>query len=319
MSDEFGGASVLRSSLDCPFSQRPLIKASRYVNSLKRRVEQLEQNARDKRARISIPSITQSSPATSPTAPAESGDGHVRATMGEIGFLSRSAMSESRNDRGQFPRKLRIENVVIAAVKLDGRLSHHFLIEAVPASAEHVPLQREPAVKYVEQFFDQMGFLLLHLDRASLMEQCEAVLAEQGREADAPHDDLSLHIRNFEVYLAVAIGALVSSDTHRVEVFVSSIHSVAMGILTKILKAADGFASLRCMLLLILYSVLNAHGGSPWYMVGLANSLSVSLALHKEPDHDSPLSAEEKDAHRKLFWSLYVLDRCALPSCFLLR
>ncbi|KAF2087517.1 hypothetical protein K490DRAFT_2283, partial [Saccharata proteae CBS 121410] len=69
--------------------------------------------------------------------------------------------------------------------------------------------------------------------------------------------------------------------------------------------------SLQAMLLLIQYSYLMPRAASLWDCEGLAMRTALELGFHRDPQEmpGNPLSAEQADLRRSMFWVLYIFDR----------
>lgn len=60
--------------------------------------------------------------------------------------------------------------------------------------------------------------------------------------------------------------------------------------------------TLRCLLLLIQFSLLLPHTGNLWYMTGEAMRIAIALGLHQEPVE--PLDFRLLDLRRTIFWTV---------------
>jgi hypothetical protein len=90
------------------------------VDALKQRIHHLENIAQRKRRQITNDDCDST---VTPSLPVEGHDGldsSVQTAMGEIGFLSRSAMAEPRDDTSGFPRQLAMSQMLQAILSLSG-------------------------------------------------------------------------------------------------------------------------------------------------------------------------------------------------------
>lgn len=69
------------------------------------------------------------------------------------------------------------------------------------------------------------------------------------------------------------------------------------------------YAGLQAILLCCYYSLLNPARGSVWHLVGLASRVCVDYGFHHETEQQQGLSPLELDMRRRLFASVYNLDR----------
>jgi hypothetical protein len=67
------------------------------------------------------------------------------------------------------------------------------------------------------------------------------------------------------------------------------------------------------MTLLVIYNLRSPSNSGIWYMVGLAMRSAVDLGLHREA-HYSKLGLYQGQIRRRLFWSVYYLERVVALS-----
>ncbi|KAF4310167.1 hypothetical protein GTA08_BOTSDO12437 [Botryosphaeria dothidea] len=69
-------------------------------------------------------------------------------------------------------------------------------------------------------------------------------------------------------------------------------------------------AALDALLLQVSYSFFNRVGSNTWYLVGSAIRLAVGMGLHTAPnDVTRQLPLDVQEYRKRLFWSLYMMDR----------
>ncbi|KAK6832175.1 hypothetical protein RU639_002519 [Aspergillus parasiticus] len=285
-----------------------------YVETLKRKRDELDAQFRQQRARRERddPGESNQTPSTAPTSFSERS---VQAAMGEIGFLSRNAMAEPRDETRGFPQELAMGNMVRAALVISGEdpsqsrdLCNHrrtFVTMMGPATG----ITKEFATPYVNRFLDHVGVMFLHIDRRKLQGEFDSYFdAHRGQPSHtkAPNSDTAF--LEFKVYMAVAIGMLLSPEPGS-ELLATGLHAAATERLTIILEQGNCVKTLHCLWSLALYSMFSSLGGSTWHLVGLAMKKCISFRLHREPYPDSDISQEELNSRRSIFWALYVLDR----------
>ncbi|KAB8204064.1 D-isomer specific 2-hydroxyacid dehydrogenase [Aspergillus parasiticus] len=303
-----------------------------YVETLKRKRDELDAQFRQQRARrerdesVPGPQLSPNMETTSAVSPGESNqtpstaptsfsERSVQAAMGEIGFLSRNAMAEPRDETRGFPQELAMGNMVRAALVISGEdpsqsrdLCNHrrtFVTMMGPATG----ITKEFATPYVNRFLDHVGVMFLHIDRRKLQGEFDSYFdAHRGQPSHtkAPNSDTAF--LEFKVYMAVAIGMLLSPEPGS-ELLATGLHAAATERLTIILEQGNCVKTLHCLWSLALYSMFSSLGGSTWHLVGLAMKKCISFRLHREPYPDSDISQEELNSRRSIFWALYVLDR----------
>lgn len=232
----------------------------------------------------------------------------VQAAMGEIGFLSRNAIAEPRCEARGFPQALAMNNMVRAALSVSGdspfqsSLPSYHRRELVAMMGPAGRLSKVFAAPYLDSFMNHIGSTFLHIDPLEMRRYFDTFFEGGGTEnADTPY-------RNFNVYMVVAIAMMLTSEPG-IELFANSLHGAAMESFNIIMEDNDSLKILRCIFLVIIYSMYSPSGGSTWHLLGLAVKKSISLRLHREKHHDTGISSEESDNRRNFFWSLYTLDR----------
>lgn len=78
-------------------------------------------------------------------------------------------------------------------------------------------------------------------------------------------------------------------------------------------RESHSLHNIEAMALLVLYNLRSPSNSGIWYMVGLAVRSAVDLGLHREA-HYSKLGLYECQLRRRLFWSIYYLERVVALS-----
>ncbi|KAK2686504.1 hypothetical protein QWA68_014387 [Fusarium oxysporum] len=300
-----------------------------YVESLRRRVAELEQKIKiaeqkhvqarhtsfgtadavspinGKRRRSNYGSIS-SAPVNEQIAANGEEQSSVQDTMSAIGLLSNKAMAESRTNTGDRPHKLAIIESISAALAVDGRdPSKASSSQPVYVMDDQlIPLTRELTLSHFQRFLD-WSVWLPHIDEHRLFEQYEAVLEMSNQGADPARTALP----RFNTYLAVAIGISMSPDAGRLSSLATNLHAAAVKLLPFILHSQGPLDALHCMLLLAVFSMFSASGGSAWHLMGFIMTNCIAAGLHKTvPPHNT---SDSDGTYRVewLFWSVYLWDR----------
>lgn len=234
--------------------------------------------------------------------------------MGRIGFLSRSAMAEPSDGEGarELNCHLAPEKFVQAAVSLyPAGLSLPELSGLMSANrdAQSLNLTRQSTVGFMDRFLDEAyTLLLIHLDHEDLKQQYEAVM-DYHASGMTTRSNTEHPLREFNVYMSLAIGAALSPNSARLESFATFLHAACMDIFPSLIKNGDALVYIQCILYLVIHSTLSPHGGSTWYLLGLAVSKCISSGFHKDLDVNAGLPAANLESRRRTFWSLYLIDR----------
>lgn len=250
------------------------------------------------------------------------GDASVRASMSGISFLSRDAMAEPRGDGfANIPQRISTGNLVRAAIALNGANPAHpvgadpslsVLMMVPPGGAtEQFELNRKATGSFMTLFLDEISVLYPHFDRAQLERQYRLVVGGQ----DDPRrcgGDLASDTDKFNAYMAVCIGTLLSPQSTRLESYRTQLQSASLDLFDSLLEDGDSLVPVACLILLTIYATYSPYGGSAWQLLGLAMKQCVFLGLHRDPEqhmHTAIWSNRDIDTRRRLFWTIFVLDR----------
>jgi hypothetical protein len=241
----------------------------------------------------------------------------TRDTMGEIGFLSRSAMAEPRSENMEPSRNLNLNlyKMVVSTLALDSAdhsmADGHRLRSQISDTPAHDPvrkLDREGTIRYMTLFVSHACLQYPFLSAKYAMRQYDMVMGAVPDAFDhASIAERGISLEYFNTCLGIAIGGLLSQDSSQLSGFVSSLHWAARRMLPVILRNQDGLIPIKCMLLLAIFSLLSPSGGSAWHLIGLIVQKCVALGLEKEQDYPT------QDSHAldriNVFWTAYILDR----------
>ncbi|KAJ3580383.1 hypothetical protein NPX13_g177 [Xylaria arbuscula] len=302
-----------------------------YVATLKKRVETLQrggQSPPNKRRRSSAwlarPSFDggrseadpQEGADVSPNDSRASAAASIRDTLGDIGFLSRSAMAEPRDPKNYAAPGITLERMMTAALTLDGGDTSR----AKPLDPRHVRLlaahhqplkpDRDITVPYIKAFVDNVCIRYPYLDESRTMELWEVVMARHEAATASREIEVgpSLAHACFHAYLGVAVGILLTPDAVTLSSLITRLHAAAIEQLPPILNLHDPLMTVQCLLALAIFSDFHPCGGSTWHLAGLAMTQCISSEFHKEPDREEFDEAVLRD-RRNTFWSVYMLDR----------
>ncbi|KAL5356277.1 hypothetical protein BJX96DRAFT_186231 [Aspergillus floccosus] len=306
-----------------------------YVESLKRKAEDLEDLTRRQRLRLASEGAatslshanpadeTQGSPQIShPTPLSEQSsltERSVQAAMGEIGFLSRNAMAEPRDQASGFPQELAIGSMIRASLAISGSdptqsLPHSSQKSRYMAMVQQAPeVSRDFMTECLDRLFERTKTICPYLNEGEMIDCCDAFF-----HPNESAKDLNIVFRDFNVYMTAAIGTFLSLESGA-ELFSSNLHTTAMQRFPSILDCNDDVKVLHSILLLIIYSMFTSTGGSTWHLLGLAMKKAISYRFNKEPLPDSGVSEDKVEQRRRIFWNLYIIDRavsCALDRPF---
>ena len=73
-------------------------------------------------------------------------------------------------------------------------------------------------------------------------------------------------------------------------------------------KVPRTIQNIEAMTLLVVYHLRSASGMALWYMIGLAMRTCIDLGMHQKY-HEQGMGPTDIDKHRRLFWTVYSLER----------
>ncbi|KAK7937902.1 uncharacterized protein PG986_014770 [Apiospora aurea] len=146
-------------------------------------------------------------------------------------------------------------------------------------------------------FLDPAEVWILHNERAALAATPIPNLTKQQR------------FGIFKLYMVYAIGAMLLQLTEKHTS--SPPESYYMSALQHIFAARESRTTqnIEAMALLVLYHLRSPSSFGIWYMIGLAMRTSIDLGLHMRRNEDKLGSRDEIQMRRRLFWSVYALER----------
>ncbi|KAM5341196.1 hypothetical protein ACJ41O_015305 [Fusarium nematophilum] len=157
----------------------------------------------------------------------------------------------------------------------------------------------EDGLSLVDVFFDRRWPQYPVLHRPTFMEQ-HFILLTTGQ--------IGNKLSSFQVNMVLAIGA---SEMARSNCAASASHhsffQAAVRDLDNVLAAED-MDCIQCLLLLCIFGSNEPQSVNLWYTVGLALRLAVGIDLHRR-ETLACRSLLEAEMCKRLFWSLYAMDR----------
>ncbi|KAK0659314.1 Protein STB5 [Lasiodiplodia hormozganensis] len=181
-------------------------------------------------------------------------------------------------------------------------------IESEPSALQYpacLPPQ-EQAFRLAEYYWSHTHTLYPFVRKVWFMERLKTMYAEtdpQGLETSAPW--------LYTMWMVFAIGsttwsAIVPDGTESESArFFNNAMTYFYGALS-----SGNMAALDALLLQVSYSFFNRVGSNTWYLVGSAIRLAVGMGLHTAPnDTTRQLPLDVQEYRKRLFWSLYMMDR----------
>lgn len=239
-------------------------------------------------------------------------DTTVQAAMGEIGFLSRSAMAEPRDETGGLSQELSIGRMTRLTLSLSGASPAKSTIDPYCQSVVAMvdssrTLNRGLSLPFITRFVETIGGQYLHISPKELLDDFDSFLSASNDSSE--RTNCLSPAKRFNLYMSVATGALLSPGSGGLQGLASNYHAAAMNLFPEILDTGPRVDILHCMLSLIIYSMHSALGGSTWHLIGLAMKKAIAFTFHKDVDAEAQMPIDMLNTRRNVFWSLYTLDR----------
>ena len=112
----------------------------------------------------------------------------------------------------------------------------------------------------------------------------------------------------FKLYLVYAIGAtLVQLTDKRSGLAPEGIYMAALQHISAA-RESRTVENIEAMTLLVIYHLRSASSHGMWYMIGLAMRTCIDLGMHRG-GNERRVPAGEVDRRRRLFWTVYSLER----------
>ncbi|RFU30446.1 hypothetical protein B7463_g5916, partial [Scytalidium lignicola] len=117
----------------------------------------------------------------------------------------------------------------------------------------------------------------------------------------------------FKLYMVYAIGATILqltetySYTPPEKFFMAALQYISAA------RESHSIYNIEAMILLVVYNLRSPSNSGIWYMIGLAMRTCIELGLHREM-HYNNISPYKGQVRRRLFWSVYFLERVVALS-----
>ncbi|CAK7210407.1 hypothetical protein SBRCBS47491_000774 [Sporothrix bragantina] len=172
---------------------------------------------------------------------------------------------------------------------------------------------------------DALGARLLNLylaqphARYPFLQPAELWTLHHARYEHAPAAATGLSLAQrygiFKLYMVYAIGATllqltektIESDLSPERFYMTALQHMAAA------REPRTVQNIEAMTLLVIYHLRSASGLGLWYMIGLAMRTCIDLGMHRR-SHEQGLSSEGVQARRRLFWTVYALERVIAMS-----
>lgn len=160
--------------------------------------------------------------------------------------------------------------------------------------------------RILDAYFSRVHLRYPFLDRSDILERHANRLVQKNTN---PQDQYG----TFKIYMIYAIGATLLKLTEQYDYtppenfFMTALQYVSAA------RESHSVHNVEAMTLLVLYNLRSPSNSGIWYMIGLAMRTCVDLGLHREA-HYGNMSPYEGQLRRRLFWTVYFLERTIAVS-----
>ncbi|KAL2842499.1 fungal-specific transcription factor domain-containing protein [Aspergillus pseudodeflectus] len=160
----------------------------------------------------------------------------------------------------------------------------------------------------LDAYFNNLHKRLPFLDRAEILQL--HLRRHDARGAGAITSGGQQHEYGmFKLFMVYAIGAamLQLSDQHE-SMTPNAYFATALQFDGTAVREALSIAGVEGRMLMVIYQLRSKSSSSVWFAIGMAMRICIDLGMHRE-SHYRELCPQEAQLHRKLFWSVYVIER----------
>lgn len=160
--------------------------------------------------------------------------------------------------------------------------------------------------RILDTYFTRVHLRYPFLDRTEILER-HANRFQQNN--SSPQDQYG----TFKTYMIYSIGATMLKLTEPYDYtppenfFMTALQYISAA------RESHSVHNIEAMTLLVLYNLRSPSNSGIWYMIGLAIRTCIDLGLHREAYYGN-LSPYEGQLRRRLFWTVYFLERVIAVS-----
>lgn len=175
-------------------------------------------------------------------------------------------------------------------------------VEAMPKFKSAALLPQNAIISLVGHYVDNFYIFYPFLSETKIFASIEALHHERG--------DCASSIDRWTVCFVLAI-ALASQSRQRGDLqYQKAVYHAGMALeCAETVLQPGSIVGVQSILLLVLYATLDPYHFNSWYLIGVASRAMVDLGLHQELRSPKQVSTSEADMRRRVFHSVYILDR----------
>ena len=173
-------------------------------------------------------------------------------------------------------------------------------------------LPQNAITSLVEHYIENIYVFYPFLSETKIFASIDALYHERG--------DYASSVDRWTVGFVLAI-ALASQSRQRADQhYQKAVYHASMALeCAEIVLQPGSMVGVQSILLLVLYATLDPYHFNSWYLIGVASRAMVDLGLHQELTSPKQLPSAEADMRRRIFHSVYILDRSGIDQCLFSR
>lgn len=173
----------------------------------------------------------------------------------------------------------------------------------MPSFAINVLPHRQSITPLIQHYIDNIHVLYPFLSETKLFAAVAAVYQKEDPGAASPMDHWTTRML---LAIALASWSRRRGDPHYQE---AVRHAAGAFEHVEQVVQPGSLAGIQAMLLMVLYSMLDPHHFKSWNLIGLASRAMVDIGLHQDPPTDLRLKESDHQIRRRVYASIYSLDR----------
>jgi hypothetical protein len=175
--------------------------------------------------------------------------------------------------------------------------------DAVPKTSASFQLPpRTSAMALIQYYIDNVFALFPVFSETALLNALDAVYQVNGR----PVTDFE----HWLLYMVLAIGSTAQSRSNRDTFYLEGLTWVGHALRYADRVLIPGYVSqIQAMALLVQYSMLDPAHFDSWHLIGFTCRAIIDLGFHQDPPKEQQTDKKNMEMRRKLFYSVYSLDR----------
>ncbi|KAL2859908.1 transcription factor domain-containing protein [Aspergillus lucknowensis] len=156
-------------------------------------------------------------------------------------------------------------------------------------------------MQLLDAYFTSMHVRLPFLHRMEILEL-------HARRYQAPDGEKQDRYGMFKLFMVYAIGAAMLQMNEQYAAITPSAYFATALQHDSTVRETLSVAGVEARLLMVIYNLRSNSRSSVWYTIGMAMRICIDLGMHRE-SHYNLMDAVESQLCRRLFWSVYVIER----------